>query len=828
MEHPNIARVLEAGTTGAGRPYFVMDLVKGVPITRYCDGHHLTPRQRLELFIPVCQAVQHAHQKGIIHRDLKPSNVLVALYDGKPVPKVIDFGVAKAAGQQLTEKTLVTGFGAIIGSLEYMAPEQAEFNQLDIDTRSDIYSLGVLLYELLTGSPPLTRQELGTAGMLEMLRVIREQEPSKPSTRLSTADGLPTLAANRGTEPAKLTKLVRGELDWIVMKALEKDRTRRYETANGFALDVQRYLADEPVLACPPSTAYGLKKFVRRNKGPVLAGSIIFLLLVGGIVGTTVGLVRAEQRAEGERRAKDSAERRLAQIENGTDVLASVFRDLDPRAEAKEGVTLRVLLGRRLGEAVQQLEGEAVGDPLVVARLQHVLGISLRELGHPEQAEAVLVKARQTRERLLGADHLDTAATKHNLAGVYRDRGKHSQAEQLYKEVLEVRGTRTGVRPRRHARQQEQPRLALHGSEAARPGRAAARGGPEGPPRHTQGRRPQDAPEQEQPGRGVRPPGEVRRGRAAARGSAGHPHGPVGSRALRHPPKQEQLGLAIRAARGKLDEAETLLKEALEASSAELGPRHSITLTCKHNLATVYAKREKYALAEVLVKEVLEVQIATLPADHPRVLMGKVSLAALYRHMKKYDQSIPLFEETLKLERAKFGPDHPETLDTQAKLGVVYRDAGRVADAIPLLEDVHQKGRKHPVLAWVGNALLTAYVQAGKKAEATALVTAQVAAARKQFLADSLPLAAALADVGKALLDAKAYADAEPLLLAGYEGAKKHTSQVSPRGRSNLMSTLERLVRLYDAWDKPDEAAKWRKELEAQKTAAEPAVKPKG
>src|SRR5438876_7296076 len=211
--------------------------------------------------------MQHAHQKGITHRDLKPSNVLVALYDGKPVPKVIDFGVAKAAGQALTEKTLVTGFGAIVGTLEYMSPEQAEINQLDIDTRSDIYSLGVLLYELLAGSPPFSRKELEKAGVLEILQVIREQEPSKPSTRPSTAEGLPTLAANRGTEPAKLTKLVRGELDWIVMKALEKDRRRRYETANGFAMDVQRYLADEPVAAGPPSAVYRFRKFARRNKG---------------------------------------------------------------------------------------------------------------------------------------------------------------------------------------------------------------------------------------------------------------------------------------------------------------------------------------------------------------------------------------------------------------------------------------------------------------------------------------------------------------------------------------------------------------------------------
>jgi eukaryotic-like serine/threonine-protein kinase len=301
MDHPGIAKVLDGGVTPDGRPFFVMELVKGTPLTRYCDERRLTPHERLGLFVPVCQAVQHAHQKGVIHRDLKPSNVLVALYDDKPVPKIIDFGVAKATGQQLTEETLHTGFGAVVGTVEYMSPEQATFNQLDIDTRSDIYSLGVLLYELLAGSPPFTKNELEKAGMLEMLRVIREQEPSKPSAKLSTADGLPTLAANRGTEPAKLTRLVRGELDWIVMKALEKDRNRRYETANGFAMDVQRYLADEQVLACPPSAAYRLRKFARRNKGGLTVAALVlfFLMLLGSGAGWMVRNREARQARAG-------------------------------------------------------------------------------------------------------------------------------------------------------------------------------------------------------------------------------------------------------------------------------------------------------------------------------------------------------------------------------------------------------------------------------------------------------------------------------------------------------------------------------------------------
>ena len=295
MDHPNIARVLDAGATDSGRPYFVMEYIKGVPILEYCDTERLDTRRRLDLFVSVCRAIQHAHQKGIIHRDIKPSNVLVTMHDGEPIVKVIDFGIAKATSGDLTDKTLFTGHRQMIGTPAYMSPEQAEMSGLDIDTRSDIYSLGVLLYELLTGTTPFDNAELMSKGFVEMMRIIREVEPHKPSTRLSslTVTARRTAELRHETDPGKLRMLLRGDLDWIVMKCLEKDRTRRYDTATGLALDIKRHLNDEPVTATPPSAGYRLRKFIRRNRVGFIAGSFVACVLVLGIAGTTSGLVWA-------------------------------------------------------------------------------------------------------------------------------------------------------------------------------------------------------------------------------------------------------------------------------------------------------------------------------------------------------------------------------------------------------------------------------------------------------------------------------------------------------------------------------------------------------
>ena len=465
MDHHHIAKVLDAGTTDNGRPYFAMELVKGVPITEYCDRNKLTPRERLEMFVPVCQAIQHAHQKGIIHRDIKPSNVLVTLYDGKPVPKVIDFGIAKATQQKLTQRTMFTGIGQILGTLEYMSPEQAEMNQLDIDTRSDVYSLGVMLYELLTGSTPFTKDQLRSVGLEEMLRTIRETEPPKPSTRLSdSSEALPSISDVRKTEPAKLSKFVRGDLDWIVMKALEKDRTRRYETANGLAMDVQRFLNDESVDACPPSARYKFRKFARRNKKALATGITIAAILVSA-TGISTSLAIWARRAELIASAKETEANKAAAAEKQARAAEQKQRELAEQnaaqaireaAKSKEvaafltamlkGVGPSVALGRDtkmleeiLEKTVQRMSTDLANQPEVQAELRTTIGEVYAEFGQFKEAEEQHREAlRLLREVHRGA-HEDVAALLQQIGGFLRRQGRYEEALELTEASLDMR-----------------------------------------------------------------------------------------------------------------------------------------------------------------------------------------------------------------------------------------------------------------------------------------------------------------------------------------------------------------------------------------------------
>ncbi len=416
MDHTNIAKVLDAGQTGAGRPYFVMELVNGTPITDYCDEQRLTPTERLELFVPVCQAVQHAHQKGIIHRDLKPTNILVALYDGQAVPKVIDFGVAKATGQSLTEKTLFTEFGQVIGTLEYMSPEQAERNQLDIDTRSDIYSLGVILYELLVGETPFDRGRLRSAAFHEILRILREEDPPRPSTRLSGSQSLPSIAANRRLEPVRLAGTIRGDLDWIVMKALEKDRVRRYDTASALSEDIIRFLGDEAVAARPPSRIYRFRKFARRNRALMTTAIAVLLTLIIGLVGISWQLLRVKraeliaqrerQVAEMERKQADEARELAAtNLVKARAAVGELLKVASQLAEISEAEHIRREIVDsalsyyddflRSNHGNPEMQADVASTHLYVGRLKAQLGDFRDALSSYDKAETMLRTARQ-------------------------------------------------------------------------------------------------------------------------------------------------------------------------------------------------------------------------------------------------------------------------------------------------------------------------------------------------------------------------------------------------------------------------------------------------
>ena len=715
MDHPHIAKVLDAGATAGGRPYFVMELVKGERITEYCDKNNLTTRQRLDLFVQICQAIQHAHQKGIIHRDIKPSNILVAMQDGVPAPKIIDFGIAKATEQRLTDKTFFTAMGDFIGTPAYMSPEQAEMTGLDIDTRSDIYSLGVLLYELLTGKTPFDPKEWLAKGVEEMRRAIREEEPRRPSTRLTTlGEGeLTTTAKHRQTDAPKLVHSVRGDLDWIVMKCLEKDRTRRYETANGLALDLQRHMSNEPVLARPPSKAYRFQKMARRNKAAFAAAALIAVVL---LLATAISVWQAVRAT----RAQALANQRLAESEAISKFLTEVFQSPDP---ARDGRTITV--AETLGAAAKKLETELTNQPLRRAKLQATLGLTYHALGLDREAIPLQEKVRDYYLAVSGPTTPQTLGAMNNLASSYDQAGRRVEALKLREEVLALR--RKGSGPEHPDTLGAMSNLALSYAEAGRLDEAlklreqvlALRrkvSGPEHP--DTLGAMDNLAFSYAKAGRRVEAL-KLQEEVLAFRRKVNGPEHPDTLNAMNN------LASFYHDA-GRWDEALALQEQVLALRRKVSGPEHPDTIGAMNNLATSYHDAGRRDKALKLREEVLALYRKVGGPEHPDTIGAMGALAASYARAGRNDEAIKLQEEVLALDRKVSGPEHPDTIDAMNNLAAFYYAAARWDETLKLQEQVlailrKVRGPEHPKTISAMNNLAIYYYQAGRRDEALKL-----------------------------------------------------------------------------------------------------------
>ncbi len=672
MDHPAIAKVFDAGSTPQGMPYVVMEYVAGVPITEYCDKHRLAMSERLELFVQVCSGVQHAHQKAIIHRDLKPSNILVTQVDGKPVPKIIDFGVAKAISQRLTAETMFTHAGALIGTPEYMSPEQANSGGEDIDTRSDVYSLGVVLYELLVGALPLDLTEIRDQAFFELLRRIREEDAPRPSTKLRTSSEHSSVAArNRGTEPAELDKQLKGDLDSIALKALEKERSRRYSSPSDLAGDIERYLHNEPVLAVPPSLAYRSGKFIRRHRLAVAASAVVALAVFGLIASLIIGSARVA-------RERDRANREAQAAERVSDFLVGAFAISDPDESRGNKITAREVLDK----GARQIETDLAGQPALQARLMSTMGKVYEGLGLYEPARQLLDKAIGLQKKTLGPEHQETLASQRMLARILQYQAQYPAAEKLYSETL-----------------QKQERLL--GSDAMDTLRTKAN---LGSLYNEQGRY-ADAE-------------KLLSETVKATTQASGQNSPETMSAL------HSLAIAYDGERQYAKEAD-IWEELYRLRSQTLGPDHPDTVSSMQNLAYVYYKLGKAAEAEKLQRQGLEIGRRVLGNDHPSVLLAIGNLANTLLSEGKAAEAEPLQREALEGRRRILGPNHPETQYAIANLANILSAQKRYREAEALYREALQGeirvlGDNHPEIAFAWYNLATVEAVQGKRNDALA------------------------------------------------------------------------------------------------------------
>jgi len=633
MEHPNIAKVFDAGATPEGRPYFVMEYVPGLPITKYCDKLRLTLHDRLALFTQVCEGVQHAHQKAIIHRDLKPSNVLISEVDQKPVPKIIDFGLAKATGARLGEATMYTEVGGVVGTPDYMSPEQADSSERNIDTRTDVYSLGVILYELLVGVLPFSSRQSGATPAI--LEKIRQEEPALPSSRIKAlGESSHDSAQKRQEEPQTLRRHLRGELDWITMKALEKERSRRYGSPSELAADIERYLNNEPVLAGPPSASYRAGKFVRRHRFGVSVAAAALLLLIAFAATMAVQPRRIAQE-------RDRANREAAASQRVADFMVRMFKVSDPSEARGNSVTAREILDKAANEADTGL----ASDPVLQARLLAVMGNTYEGLGLYARAESLLARSLEIRRRVLGPDNPDTLASMNDLAETIRWQGRFPEAEKLYREAWEGRQRVLG--PDHPATIVSMNGVGLVLTDENR---------------YTQA--------------------EKLLGQVLE--TERRTVGPSAAATLN---TENSLALVLQD-EGRLPEAEKLYRESADGFRRQFSPEHLNALRGYANLAIVLDQEGRYAESEKLQREMIEIKNRVLGPEHPYTLLSKASLAATLAHEQRYSEAEKLYITTIDAERRVFGPEHPRTLFATSDFADALVADHRYSEAAKLREDL--------------------------------------------------------------------------------------------------------------------------------------------
>ena len=634
MDHPSIARVFDAGSNAEGHPYFVMEYVPGLPITEYCDKRRLTMKERLELFVQVCDGVQHAHQKAIIHRDLKPSNVLVAEQDNKAIPKIIDFGLAKATAQRLTDKTMFTALGVMMGTPEYMSPEQADQREQNIDTRTDVYSLGVILYQLLVGVLPFDAKALRAAGMEALLQAIREQEPPKPSTRIrSMGEASAASAEKRRVERRTFARHLRGELDWITMKALEKDRTRRYGSPAELGADILRHLHNEPVAAHPPGAGYLANKYIRRHRLGFAAAAAGVLLLVGFAVTQAVELRHIT-------RERDRADRI-------TDFMTKMFKVSDPSEARGNTVTAREILDK----AAKEIDTGLSNDPQLQAKMMHTMAVTYDGLGLYSRAQPLLERALEIQRRTLGPRNPDTLKSMAELASVRASEGHYAESEKLIREILDIRGRVLGPEHPDTLNSMNDLAVALRGE-----------------------------------------------GRYAEAEKLERQTFDIQRRVLGPDDRYTLISMSNLALtlmdEGQYAESEKLNRQILDIRRRVLGPEHPDTLKSMTNVAGALMDEGRYAEAEALERETLDIQRRVLGPEHPNTLREMSYLASTLMGEGRYAEAEALERETLDIQRRVLGPEHPDTLNSMSLLADTLMDEGQYAESEKLNREILEIRRR--------------------------------------------------------------------------------------------------------------------------------------